>query len=46
MLGNDKISTSVSGAAGNIPTDDKDYRKCSFMCSSLHNHSIPAATYS
>ena len=26
------ISTSVSETVENIPTDEKDYRKCSFMC--------------
>ena len=26
------ISTSVSVAVEKIPTDEKDYRKCSFMC--------------
>ena len=37
MLGNDDIiSTSVSVAVEKIPTDDKDYRKCSFMCFTLH----------
>ena len=32
MLDNDNIiSTSVSEAAEKIPTDEKDYRKCSFI---------------
>ena len=33
MLDNDNIiSTSVSEAVKKIPTDEKDYRKLSFMC--------------
>ena len=44
MLNNDNIiSTSVSEAVEKIPTDQKDYRKCSFMCFSLHSHSIQRA---
>ena len=40
MLHNDNIiSTSVSEAVEKIPTDEKDYRKCSFMCFTLHSHS-------
>ena len=40
MLDNDNvISTSVSEAVEKIPTDEKDYRKCSFMCFTLHSHS-------
>ena len=40
MLDNDNIvSTSVSEAAEKIPTDEKDYRKCSFTCFTLHCHS-------
>ena len=40
MLDNDNtISTSVSEAVEKIPTDEKDYGKCSFMCLTLHNHS-------
>ena len=39
MLHNDNIiSTSVSEAVEKIPTDEKDYRKCSFMCLTLHSH--------
>ena len=39
MLHNDNIiSTSVSEAVERIPTDEKDYRKCSFMCLTLHSH--------
>ena len=39
MLHNDNItSTSVSEAVKKIPTDEQDYRKCSFMCLTLHNH--------
>ena len=37
------ISTSVSEAVEKIPTDEKDYRKCSFMCFTLHSHSIQRA---
>ena len=41
MLDKDNvISTSASEAVGKIPTDEKDYRKCSFMCFTLHNLSI------
>ena len=44
MLENDSIiGTSVSKAAEKIPTAEKDYRKCSFMCFTLHNHSIQRA---
>ena len=41
MLDKDNIiSTSVSGAVEKIHTDEKDYRKCSFMCFTLYSHSI------
>ena len=41
MLDNDTIiSTSVYEAVEKIPIDGKDYRKCSFMCFTLHSHSI------
>ena len=44
MLDKDNIiSTSVSEAVENIPTDEKDYRKCSFMCFTLHSYSIQRA---
>ena len=44
MLDNDNIiSTSASEAVEKIPTDAKDYGKCSCMCFSLHNHSIQRA---
>ena len=44
MLDKDNIrSTSASEAVGKIPTDEKDYRKCSFMCFTLYNHSIQGA---
>ena len=44
MLNKDNIiSTSVSEAVEKIPTDEKDYRKCSFMCFTLHSHSIQRA---
>ena len=40
MLDNDNIiSTSVSEAVEKIPTDEKDYRKCSFMCFTLDSQS-------
>ena len=39
MLDNGNIiSTSVSEAVEKIPTDEKDYRKCSFMGFTLHSH--------
>ena len=37
------IRTSVSEAVKKIPADEKDYRKCSFMCFTLHSHSIQRA---
>ena len=37
------ISTSVSEAVEKIPTDEKDYRKCSFMCFTFYSHSIQRA---
>ena len=44
MLDNDNIiSTSVSEVFYKIPTDDKDYRKYSFLCFTLHSHSIQRA---
>ena len=44
MLDNDNIiNTSVSEAVEKIPTDEKDYRKCSFMCFTLHSYSIQRA---
>ena len=44
MLDKDNvITTSVSEPAEKIPTDEKDYHKCSFMCFTLHNHSIKRA---
>ena len=44
MLDNDNIiSTNVSEVFGKIPTDDKDYRKYSFLCFTLHSHSIQRA---
>ena len=40
MLDKDNIiSTSVSEAVKKIPTDEKDYRKCYFMCLTLHSYS-------
>ena len=44
MFDNDNIiSKSVSEAVGKIHTDDEDYRKCSFLCFTLHTHSIQRA---
>ena len=41
MLDKDNIiSTSVSDAVEKIPTDEKDCRKCTFICFTLHSHSI------
>ena len=37
------ISTRVSEAIENIPTDEKDYCKCSFMCFTLYSRSIQRA---
>ena len=38
MLDKDNIiSTSVPEAVVKIPIDEKDYRKCSFMCFTLHS---------
>ena len=37
------IITSDSETVEKIPTDEKDYRKCSFMCFDLHNHSMQKA---
>ena len=39
----DIISTSVSEAVEKIATDEKGYRKCSFMCFTLHSYSIQRA---
>ena len=36
-------SASVSEAAEKVLQDEKDYRKCSFMCFTLHSHSIQRA---
>ena len=44
MLDHDNIiSESVSEAVEKILTDEKDYRKCSFTCFTLHSHSIQRA---
>ena len=44
MLDKDNnIRTSVSEAVQKIPTDEKDYRKCSFMCFTLRSYSIQRA---
>ena len=34
------ISTSVSEAAEKIPTDEKDYRKCSFIVYFAHSQQL------
>ena len=36
------ISTSLSEAVEKVP-DEKDYRKCFFMCFTLHSYSIQRA---
>ena len=44
MLDKDNIiSAIVSEAVEKIPADEKDYHKCSFICFSLHSHSIQRA---
>ena len=44
MLDKDNvISASVSEAVEQIATDEKDHRKCSFMCFTLYSHSIQKA---
>ena len=44
MLDKDNIiSTSNSEAVEEIPTDEKYYRKCSFMSFTLHSHSMQRA---
>ena len=44
MLDKDNvISASLSEAVEQIATDEKDHRKCSFMCFTLHSHSIQRA---
>ena len=44
MLDKDNIiSTSVSETVEKIHTDEKDYRKCSFMCFTLCSHSMQRA---
>ena len=44
MLDNhNMISASVKKAVKKIPTDEKDYLKWSFMCFTLHSHSIQRA---
>ena len=41
MLDKDNIiCTSVSDADENIPTAEKDCRKCTFICFTLHSNSI------
>ena len=45
MLDKDNIrSRSVWEAVEKIPTGEKDYLKCSFMCFTLHSYSIQRAT--
>ena len=44
MLDKDNIiSTVVSETLEKIPTDEKDFRKCSFTCFTLHSHNIKRA---
>ena len=44
MLDKDNIiSTVVSETLEKIPTDEKDFRKCSFTCFTLHSHNIQRA---
>ena len=44
MLEKDNIiRTSASEAVEKVPTDEKDYRKCSFICFTLHSYSIERA---
>ena len=44
MLDKDNIiSTSISGAVEKISIDEKDDRKCSFMCFTLHSNNIQRA---
>ena len=47
MLDNDNIITSVSEAIERIPTDEEDYRKCSFMvfCFAQLKHTKSRPTY-
>ena len=41
MLDNDNIiNANVSKTVEKIPTDEKDYRKCSFICFCLKSHNI------
>ena len=45
MLDKDNIiSASVSETVKKIPTDEKDYRKCTFLCFTLYSHNIQGAT--
>ena len=43
LVKDDIISTSVSEAVEKIPANEKDYRKCSFICFTLYSHSIQRA---
>ena len=44
MLDKDNIkSTGVPEVVEKIPTDEKDYRKCSFKCFTFCSHSIQTA---
>ena len=46
MLDKDNaISASVSETVEKIPTNEKDDRKCTFMCFILYRHSIQIATF-
>ena len=45
MLDKDSvISASVSEAVEKIRTNEKDYRKCTFMCFTLYSHRIQRTT--
>ena len=37
------INTSVSEAVEKVPTNEKDYHKCSFVCFTLYSRSIQRA---
>ena len=46
MLNKDKvISTSVTEVVENVPTVEKDYRKCTFMCFTLCSDSMQRTTF-
>ena len=44
MLENDNIiSSNFSEVVEEIPTDEKHYRKCLFLCFTLHSHRMKRA---